>query len=173
VFAFNPGWWIILLPGGVLLVAMGWVMRALLGWRSMLVATAVVAVSYVALVFSTQPLRTVSWWMLVRSQQGALNTVVATLEPVRMTGEARRIDPQCTQLPGVTGGTCAGLRAAMKDVGAHGAWKEGEVTLLETYSTFNARGGLLHCTRDCRPPPPRPHPSDWKHVVGNWYRWAE
>lgn len=173
VFAFDPGWWIILLPGGALLVAMGWVMRAVLGWRSMLAVTGVVAVSYVVLVFSTQPLRTASWWMLVRSHRDELNTAVTLLQPVRMTSEARRVDPQCTALPGLPSANCAPLRAAMRDFGAHGAWKEGEVTMFETYSTFNARGGLLYCTRDCTPPPPRPYPIYWKRVAGNWYRWAE
>jgi hypothetical protein len=173
VFAFNSGWWIILMPGGVLLICVGWLMRAVLGWRSALVATAVVAVSYVVLVFATAPLRTLSWWMLVSSQGDALETVVGILEPVRMAGEARRLDPACTQLPGVAGGECAKLRVALRDVGAHGAWREGAVIMLETYSSFNARGGLLHCTRDCTPPPPRPYPIHWKRVAGNWYRWAE
>lgn len=175
VFALESGWGTLLLAGGVLLVAIGWVMRALLGWRSMLEVTAVVAVSYVVLVFSTQPLRTLSWWMLVRSHPEALHTVVAALAPVRMAGEARRIGPRCTQLPGVRPADCAPLRAAMKDVGAHGAWKEGEITVLETYAWINVRGGLLHCRRDCGDPPARevPYPRYRTHVAGNWYRWAQ
>lgn len=174
-FALVPGRSFILMVGGVLLVAIGWLMLAVLGWRSTLAATAVVAVSYVALVFTTAPLRTLSWRILVRMERDALETVAGIMEPVRMTGEARRIDARCTQLPGLAAGDCATLRAALRDIGAHGAWKEGAVMVLETYSSFNVRGGLLHCPRDCEKPSARyyDHPRYVRHVTGDWYRWTE
>ena len=61
----------------------------------------------------------------------------------------------------------------MEDFGAYHAWKEGRVTLFETYSWVNVRGGLLHCTRDCDAPSRGRYPRYRRHVTGDWYRWAE
>jgi hypothetical protein len=172
-FPFRPGTSILLMMGGGLLVVFGWLMLAMLGWRYALAAAAGVALSYFVLSAAAPTVSQLSWRMLVSMHREELDTAVRVLQPVAMSGEARSVGPGCTEIPSLPPGDCAALRTALRDVSAHGAWKEGEVTVLETYSSFNARGGLLHCTRDCKPPSPRPYPIYWKRVAGNWYRWAE
>jgi hypothetical protein len=172
-FAFHPAWWILLLPGGLLLVLVGWVMLASTGRRSALAATAAVVLSYFALTAAAPTLRSLSWRALVWTHQEALDGAVGILRPVRMEGEARRVEPVCANLPGLRPGDCSALRAAMSDVGAHGAWQEGAVTVLETYSWINVRGGLLHCTADCEKPRAGLYPRYVTHVDGDWYRWVQ
>jgi hypothetical protein len=172
-FAFHPAWWLLLLPGGLLLVVAGWVTLASTGWRSALAATAGVVLGYFALSAAAPALRSLSWRALVWTHRDALDGVVGILRPVRMERQAGRGEPVCANLPGLRPGDCPALQAAMRDVGANGAWKEGAVTVLETYSTFNARGGLLHCTEGCEKPRTGRHSRYVAHVDGDWYRWAQ
>lgn len=175
LFAFEIGRtaWLILMPAGVLLVAGAWVALAALGRRSALAATAVVAACFFVVSAAVPGLRSASWWMLVRTHGNALERAVGILEPVRMERWTPSSRPLCTRLPGLDPEACPALREAMRDFGAHDAWKEGEVTVFVTYRWINTRSGLLHCPRECPPLAARPYPRYRRHVVGDWHRWAE
>lgn len=176
LFAVAPGWSFWLLMGGVLLVGVGWLTLAVLGAKRLIAATAVVAVSYFALTAAAPATRGLSWRMLVWWRQEELSAAVRLLEPVEMERELWRLrrDPPCARLPGLRPGDCAPLQAAMHAFGARDVWKEGTVTVFETYLWVNARGGLMHCPGGgCGEAPGQRYPRYVEHVTGNWHRWAQ
>jgi hypothetical protein len=155
-------------------VAAGWVTLVGMGRRSALAATAAVVLGYFTLSAAAPALRSLSWRALVWTHRDALDSAVGILRRIPTEREASSGDPECAHLlPGLRPGDCTALRAAMRDVGAYWARKEGAVTVLETYSWINVRGGLLHCTVDCEKPRAGLYPRYVTHVDGDWYRWVQ
>lgn len=170
VFAFAPGGWTLLLRlGGMLLVLVGWLMLAVLGWRYALAATLAVVIGYHAIPAVAPYSQRLSWRMLLWTHGDSMERAVALLEPVPTTELRRRRDPVCTH-PGLPPASCAPLQAALKDFGAHAAWKEGEITIFMTRSWINRHAGILHCPRECTEPA---FERDQDHVTGRWYRWGD
>ena len=169
VFAFRPGWSILLMLVGVLLVGYAWIALAVLGWRSALAATAAVALSYVLLFAAAPVLSNLSWRMLVWTHRGALAEAVRILEPVESTTWNWRPDPRCEGLAALSPSDCTALQAQLREFGAFNAWKEGPATGFTTHAWINVRRGILYCPRDQADACAAPHRD---HLTGEWYLWS-